>query len=119
MTFYELVSELQDVKLEAKFFDDLAVDPNNGNVRRLGSSERVYDPDADEMVKLSEKPGLDVTAKPQRGKWFRSVRDVILRGWSRWFSRRKTVSFKSVVKKMKKKGLYVLPQDLKGSCKAA
>lgn len=36
--FYELVSELQDVKLEAKFFDDTTVD-SRGKVRRLDRSE--------------------------------------------------------------------------------
>jgi hypothetical protein len=114
LEFYELVSELQDVKLEAKFFDDLAVAPV-GNLRRLGSDEPVYDEDAGKFVKLSEKPGQDVTAKPKRGKWFRAIRDVMLRGWSRWFSRRKRVTFKQVLKKMKKQGLV---PDKGGVCKA-
>jgi hypothetical protein len=38
--FYELVSELQDVKLEAKFFDDTAVD-SRGKVRYLDCSDLV------------------------------------------------------------------------------
>lgn len=95
------------------------MDPASGSVRRLGSSEAVYDPDADAFVKLSERPGLDVTAKPRRGKWFRSVRDFVLRGWSRWFSRRKTISFAAVIKKMQKRGLYRLPAQGGKACKAA
>lgn len=35
----------------------------------------------------------------------------MLRGWSRWFSRRKTVSFKQVLKKMRVRGLLVLLSD--------
>lgn len=101
---------LQDVKLEAKFFDDTAVD-GSGCVRRVGSSEPVEDPDTGELVRLSELPGQDVTAKPKRGKWFRRLRDVVLRGWSRWFSRRKTVSCKQVLKKMRARGLLVLSSD--------
>lgn len=110
MSFYELVSELQDVKLQAKFFDDTTVDPD-GKVRRLSASEPVYDKDAGEFVKLAELPGQDVTAKPQRWKLLRAVRDIVLRGWSRWFSRRKRVSFRDVLKKMRRRGLLLLPAD--------
>jgi hypothetical protein len=101
---------LQDVKLEAKFFDDTAVDAA-GHVRRVGSSEPVEDPETGDLVKLSELPGQDVTAKPKRGKWFRRLRDIVLRGWSRWFSRRKRVSFKQVLRKLRGRGLLVLTPE--------
>lgn len=38
MAFYELVSELQDVKLEAKFFDDVTLDADG----KVGWLERVF-----------------------------------------------------------------------------
>lgn len=79
-------------------------------VRRLSSSEPVFDKDAGEFVKLAELPGQDVTAKPRRWKLLRAVRDVVLRGWSRWFSKRKRISCREVLKKMKKRGLLVLPE---------
>lgn len=109
MAFYDLVSELQDIKLQAKFFDDIAVDPD-GKMRRLTSSEPVYDKDADEFVKLAEMPGQDVTAKQRRWKLLRAARDFLLRGWSRWFSRRKRISHRDVLRKMKRRGLLVLPE---------
>jgi hypothetical protein len=70
----------------------------------------VFDRDAGEFVKLSELPGQDVTAKPKRGKWFRTLRDIVLRAWSRWFSKRKTITYKAILK-MEKLGLLKLSAE--------
>jgi hypothetical protein len=52
-----------------------------------------------------------VTAKPKRGKWFRTLRDIVLRAWSRWFSKRKTVTYKDILMKMGKRGLLKLSDE--------
>lgn len=64
-----------------------------------------------DFVKLSELPGHDVTAKPKRGKWFRTLRDILLRAWSRWFSKRKTITYKDILRKMEKRGLLKLSDE--------
>ncbi len=54
---------------------------------------------------LREVATLDVTAKPRRFKLLRALREKVLRLWSRFFSRKPSVSAREVLKKMRELGL--------------
>eukprot|EP00775_Hariotina_reticulata_P012014 gene12014-12158_t len=109
LKFYDLIEDLLGLKLQARFFQDVAIGPD-GQARRLGSSEVVYDEVQQGYVKLAEVPALDMTAKPRRFKLLRSLRDKVLRWWSRLFSRRPRVSAREVLHRMRHKDLLVLSE---------
>lgn len=61
-------------------------------------------------MQLKEVPALDVTAKPRRWRWLKKLRDVVLRVWSRFFSRQPQISAREVLRRMRLRGLLVLPE---------
>jgi hypothetical protein len=77
----------------------------DADARRSGAAAAGAAPGAAPTVPLSEAPALDVTAKPRRWKWLARLRDVLLRLWSRFFSRRPHVSAREVLAKMRARGL--------------
>jgi hypothetical protein len=102
---------LGGAKLTANFFSDTEAMPD-GSERRLVEGEVVGDPGGSGgFVRLEEAPALDVTAKPRRWRWFKAVRDVLLRLGSRFFSRKPRVSARHVLRRMEARGLLVLGPD--------
>eukprot|EP00879_Flechtneria_rotunda_P000780 GHRR01000901.1.p1 GENE.GHRR01000901.1~~GHRR01000901.1.p1 ORF type:complete len:490 (+),score=163.56 GHRR01000901.1:462-1931(+) len=99
LRLYRLMEDVLDLKLEAKFFQD-TVPAGNGQMRRLSSTDQVYDETTNDFVPVKEVAVLDVTAKPRRFKLFRGFREKLLRFWSRFFSRKPRVSAKEVLRKM-------------------
>jgi hypothetical protein len=104
LQLYKLLRDILDLNLEAKFFQDTQVGPD-GQLRRLRSNERVYDEGSGGFVELKEVAALDIAAKPRRWKFFRGLREKVLRWWSRFFSRKPQISAREVLKKMEEMGL--------------
>uniref|UniRef100_A0A383WJU6 Protein kinase domain-containing protein n=2 Tax=Tetradesmus obliquus TaxID=3088 RepID=A0A383WJU6_TETOB len=101
---YKLIEDVLDLKLQARFFQD-TVTGADGAVRRVASSDRVYDEAGGGFVEVRDVAVLDVTAKPRRFKLLRGLREKVLRWWSRLFSRKPGVSAKEVLQRMQELGL--------------
>lgn len=77
----------------------------DGQIRRVGSADKVFDEAGGGFVEVREVAVLDVTAKPRRFKLLRGLREKLLRLWSRLFSRKPSVTPKEVLNRMRDLGL--------------
>lgn len=104
LALYKLMEDVLDLKLQARFFQDVELSAE-GNLRRMKSEEKVFDESSQQFVAIKEVAVLDMTAKPRRFKLLRAAREKLLRLWSRFFSRKPRVTAKEVLQKMTDLGL--------------